>query len=44
MSEVHGDPVISFHGHIHVGSFSQPVEHITYRNVAMDVLAVSGAS
>ena len=36
LQETKGDQIANFHGHIHRGEFSFPVENVTYHNMAID--------
>jgi len=39
LNELSAEGTVNLHGHIHVGAFAYPVTGVTYRNVALDVVA-----
>jgi len=41
LQEVGGNPIANFHGHIHRGDFSLPVENVVHHNMAIDRMAMS---
>lgn len=41
VTELGGERVTNFHGHIHAGPFPYPIENVRYQNVALDALAMA---
>lgn len=39
LDEIDGRATLNLHGHIHAGSFGHAVDGVTYRNVALDIIA-----